>query len=895
MVLSRYFLWKIDRVACEVDSFDSTDEKIMIATMDPQRPSVQDIAKQLRARGCNVHTEHISKVEVSEATKIVIDDTEGTMLSKLRADVFEALQKIPCSSLPVVRLTSGVNQGEVIFGGMSQGFFRAIRSEQAAAQITLLDVDVDENLGCTGETLHQKLGNVATKNSGKDTDFWLHQGVLYVSRVVPNATLNDRLSATTDATEHSVLPAETALCGRVVNGELNLCPRAPETQELSDFEAEIQVEASEFQADDVQSDNEPPRIVLGKIVRVGSVMDAAAIGQTTALFTKEGYSTMVRATEHMCVGVAGFDVARLAATLPNLCKAVNCLKAGNVEPGEHALVLPAPLPIVGAIAGLSRAFNFNITMVVETEEEKEECLLKYQVPSGSILLAEETETIRKLVSGTSANVPSIVIASDFSHLGREIWRFMPAMGRFVLSDGSVDARPDALPFTKGASFIPTGIGALYRQSQASAVLKSSLDILRLHGQLLVQEPAVYDISALKEMKSFSGSSAKLDNGVVACNYGESSVKIQPAGKELRFSPNAAYLLVGCLGGLGRSLTAWMMEKGCKIFAFISRSGADKPEAAKVVESIKEAGASAQVFRADATIDTDVAKVVSAVNAARPIRGVVHAAMVLQDGMFENMTCEKFAAAVNPKMMGAWNLHKALGDTPLDFFVMTSSISAVLGNPGQINYSAGNSFLDALAWHRNQHRLVASSLALPMVLDVGVVAENENIETSLSRKGMYGIHEGEMLRGFETAMMQAKPGANEPARIGSAQIVLGLERVYLAEALASEDVVDAYWYNDARLNGIRANVEDILSSSTSSSGSGGDFRCSSILMTAVEGFDFDGKSIAAYGLDSMIGAELRNWLFKEFGLDIGFQTLLAPTLTFKALSATVGETSGVLKI
>lgn len=289
-------------------------------------------------------------------------------------------------------------------------------------------------------------------------------------------------------------------------------------------------------------------------------------------------------------------------------------------------------------------------------------------------------------------------------------------------------------------------------------------------------------------------------------------------------------------------------------------------------------------------------------------------------MFENMTCEKFAAAVNPKMMGAWNLHKALGDTPLDFFVMTSSISAVLGNPGQTNYSAGNSFLDALAWHRNQHRLVASSLALPMVLDVGVVAENENIETSLSRKGMYGIDEGEMLRGFETAMMQAKPGANEPARIGSAQIVLGLEPVYLAEALASEDVADAYCYNDARLNGIRANVEDILSSSTSSSGSGGDFvgslkatmaegpdavteaialhimkRCSSILMTAVEGFDFDGKSIAAYGLDSMIGAELRNWLFKEFGLDIGFQTLLAPTLTFKALSATVGETLGVLKI
>lgn len=73
------------------------------------------------------------------------------------------------------------------------------------------------------------------------------------------------------------------------------------------------------------------------------------------------------------------------------------------------------------------------------------------------------------------------------------------------------------------------------------------------------------------------------------------------------------------------------------------------------------------------------------------------------------------------------------------------------------------------------------------------------------------------------------------------------------------------------------------------------RYSAILMTDVEGCDFNGKFIAAYGLDSMIGAELRNWLFKESGLDISFQTLLAPTLTFKALSVTVGETLGVLKI
>ena len=506
------------------NSVRDTDDKLVIVTMDLQRPSIQKIAEQLRAKGCNVDIESISGLQVSEATKIIIDDMEGTILSKLRADVFEALQKILCSNLPVVWLTSGVNKGEVVFGGMSQGFLRAIRSEQAAAQITLLDVDVDETFECISETLHQKLGNVATKNSGMDTDFWLHQGVIYVSRVVPNAILNDRLSSTSDNTKLSVLPAETELGSKIVNGELSFCPRAAETRRLSDLEAEIQVEASEFQADDVQSDNEPPRVVIGKVLKVGSSMDAAKVGQTMAVYTKAGYSTMVRTTEHVCVNTARFDAVTLAATLPNLCKAVNCLKAGYVEPGEHALVLPAPLPIMGAIAGLSRAFKFRITLVVKTEEERQEILHRWHVPLESILLAEETETIRNLVRN-SANTPSVVIANDFSPLSQEIWRHMPAMGRFVLSDGSVDARPDALPFTKGASFVPTSIGALYRKSQASKVLKSALDILKIHRELLVQEPAVYDIGALEEMKRISGSSATLENGVVAFKYGKSSVKV----------------------------------------------------------------------------------------------------------------------------------------------------------------------------------------------------------------------------------------------------------------------------------------------------------------------------------------------------------------------------------
>ena len=284
-------------------------------------------------------------------------------------------------------------------------------------------------------------------------------------------------------------------------------------------------------------------------------------------------------------------------------------------------------------------------------------------------------------------------------------------------------------------------------------------------------------------------------------------------------------------------------------------------------------------------------------------------------MFEQMDFDKFNAVVVPKVHGALSLHNALKDTPLDFFVMTSSISAVLGNPGQTNYCAGNGFLDALAYHRNLNGLAATALALPMVLDVGVVAENEGIESSLSRKGMYGIDEQEMLRGFETAMTANIPQKPEEATIGHAQIILGLEVAYLASAMESQDTADVYWYNDARFKRIRAAIE---SESKSSIKGGSGFmeqlseaaalspeiavdaiaqhimtRCSRILMTAVEDFEIEGPSVADYGLDSMIGAELRNWLFKEFGLDIPFQQLLASTLTFKALAIVVGEKIGVL--
>jgi hypothetical protein len=284
-------------------------------------------------------------------------------------------------------------------------------------------------------------------------------------------------------------------------------------------------------------------------------------------------------------------------------------------------------------------------------------------------------------------------------------------------------------------------------------------------------------------------------------------------------------------------------------------------------------------------------------------------------MFDSMTFNQWQRTMAPKFLGAQNLVDALdGKADLDFFVMTSSISATMGNPGQANYSAANSFLDALAHQCRLAGKPATSLILPMVLDVGVVAENEAIETALLRKAMYGIDEREMLRGFETAMQKRTWDSNGISP-GNSQLILGLEPAALASAIKQSGASreDAYWYRDARFSGLRATVSLLLQDGGGSTSSNGDFKAvlhaaraqgedavlaaianhiiaklSSMLLIPTEAFELDGTSIAVYGLDSMIGADLRNWLFKQFGLEMSFQHLLAPKMTIRALSTTVAE-------
>ena len=182
-----------------------------------------------------------------------------------------------------------------------------------------------------------------------------------------------------------------------------------------------------------------------------------------------------------------------------------------------------------------------------------------------------------------------------------------------------------------------------------------------------------------------------------------------------------------------------MNRGAKHVVFISRSGADKPEAAQLIESITKAGAIPQVFYGDTSNADEVFRAIETVTKKRKIKGVVHAAIVLEvrsSTFSPSIFCLDLTSPLGrharpqnntrevptrpyPKFRGAKTLHTCLTSHDLNFLVMTSSISATIGQPGQSNYAAANSFLDNLAYQRQLAGLLGVSRVLPMVLGIGV--------------------------------------------------------------------------------------------------------------------------------------------------------------------------------
>lgn len=175
------------------------------------------------------------------------------------------------------------------------------------------------------------------------------------------------------------------------------------------------------------------------------------------------------------------------------------------------------------------------------------------------------------------------------------------------------------------------------------------------------------------------------------------------------APHGGYLITGGLGMLGRQAAKWLAENGAEQVVLVSRR-APNESTQTFLDSITEAGCEVIVHSADLSSQADVAKLVSRFgNDLNPLKGVIHAAGVLDDALIGEQTWERFEKVLAPKVIGASLLHDYTKSLELDFFVLYSSAASVLGSPGQSNYATANAFLDGLAWQRRAMGLPGTSI------------------------------------------------------------------------------------------------------------------------------------------------------------------------------------------
>ncbi len=259
--------------------------------------------------------------------------------------------------------------------------------------------------------------------------------------------------------------------------------------------------------------------------------------------------------------------------------------------------------------------------------------------------------------------------------------------------------------TRGAAPVPGDVGGALAQAPLWGFGRSvAMEQRSLWGGLIDLDPS--DNDPIGELASCWRVAATEDQ--LAARSGRVLAPRLRSAPELVGDPPASpsgdgtYLVTGGTGGLGLLVAGWLVDRGARSVVLVSRRGAEADAAVRTVARWQEAGVEVRVEAADVASLDALAGVISRIDASgRPLRGIVHAAGVLDDGILQKLDRARVETVCRPKIAGALALDQLTGDRELDFVIQFSSISALVGAAGQANYAAASAFLDAFAVGRSR--------------------------------------------------------------------------------------------------------------------------------------------------------------------------------------------------
>jgi acyl transferase domain-containing protein/acyl carrier protein len=335
--------------------------------------------------------------------------------------------------------------------------------------------------------------------------------------------------------------------------------------------------------------------------------------------------------------------------------------------------------------------------------------------------------------------------------------------------------------------------------------------------------------------------------------------------------DATYLVTGGFGALGLHVARWLARRGARHIALVGRSGA-RDSAHACIETLQNQGVQVTAIKADVSLEADVARLMRELQALPPLRGLVHAAGVLDDGLVAQQTWTRFASSMAGKADGAWHLHRVTSACPLDFFVLFSSGVSILGSAGQANYAAANATLDAIAQDRRAQGLPALAVNWGPWADAGMAAASgRDGHRRFSREGWGAIPPeagldllGRLLQGQapQAAVLPVdwKVVAGHEGASAGAPLLDDLRPQSAVDAAAPRAAFDVAGLRGASDAVRRTSLEGYLS----------DHMCRALSVKTVD----PEEEIGLLGLDSLMALEVRNAIDRDLGVSIPIVSLLA---------------------
>lgn len=609
----------------------------------------------------------------------------------------------------------------------------------------------------------------------------------------------------------------------------------------------------------------------GVVARVGSGVSRFAPGQACVAFAPHAFSGHVTIPEYAAAHVPQDMPFEAAATIPVSFVTVyySLVTLARLAANETVLVHGGAGGVGLAALQVAKLCG---ARVIATAGQSEKRTLLLDAGADFVFDSRGRAFADEVLAATGGRGVDVVLNSLAGEAMALSIGCLAPFGRFVelgKADFFGDTRIGLRPFSRNLSYF--GVDAdqlLTRQPELAQRLFGEISALLREGKLKAIPYNLFDGEEIAEALRLMQRSHHV--GKIVVRPPRSGVEERRSGL-LEMKDDATYVLIGGKGGFGLALARRLVGRGAGRLVLAGRS-APSPEVAAQLDALRARGAEIVDRQVDATDGRALSALLDEFDASDlPVRGVFHCAMTLDDRLLENMDADALRSVLHTKISIAENLHAWSASRKLDHFVLFSSATTFVGNPGQANYVAANAYLEELARKRRRAGLPALAVAWGPLSDVGYLAGDDPLARIAARKlARHSISSGAALDCFERAVFR-DDGSVRSAVVGIGRFDFAALRRELAllASTAFDRLAPGAASSDETPEGTslarilatlpateaRDRIAEILRT-----------EIARILRAPVDQVEVT-KPLSELGVDSLMGVELRLAAEEQLGIDV----------------------------